>query len=97
MRSAKGQGDLQAMIAEELRRRRIGARMSRQMLAARAGLEARRIADYETGEAELEAPTLWRLCRALEIEVDDFFEPISDRARRLNGPKPPNRPSPLRR
>jgi transcriptional regulator with XRE-family HTH domain len=96
MRSAIGQGDPQALIAEELRRRRLRARMSRQMLAARAGLDARRVAQFETGEAELDAPTLWRLCRALGIEVDDFFEPISDRARRPDAAGP-DRPSPFRR
>jgi transcriptional regulator with XRE-family HTH domain len=96
MGSAACQGDLRAWIAEELRRRRLEARLSRQMLAARAGLDARRIAQYESGEAELEAPALWRLCRALGIEVDEFFAPISDRARRPDAAEP-DRPSPFRR
>jgi transcriptional regulator with XRE-family HTH domain len=73
---ASGTEILEALIALELRRRRRAAHLSPTDLERLADLGPGQVSDYESGRAELEAATLWRLCRALGTDVAGFFDAI---------------------
>ena len=64
-------------IRRRLRRRREALGLTLPELAGRTGLTVQRVQGFEQGPVSISAATLMRLARALDIDVDYFFEGLA--------------------
>jgi transcriptional regulator with XRE-family HTH domain len=71
--------DIDALIGEGVRSRRIQAKMSQIVLGEALGATCQQVQEYETGAKRISAGRLLKIAEVLECDVVDFFEGISGR------------------
>ena len=67
--------DIRRQIGENIRVRRIAAKLSQEALAAMAGVEQSYLSGLEAGRRNPTAVTLWHVAKALEIKPGALFDP----------------------
>jgi transcriptional regulator with XRE-family HTH domain len=73
--------DIRRLIGENIRIRRIAARLSQEALAAKVGVEQSYLSGLEAGRRNPTAVTLWHVAVALKIKPGALFEtPPADSA-----------------
>jgi transcriptional regulator with XRE-family HTH domain len=73
--------DIRRLIGENIRIRRIAARLSQEALAAKVGVEQSYLSGLEAGRRNPTAVTLWHVSIALKIKPGALFEtPPADSA-----------------
>jgi transcriptional regulator with XRE-family HTH domain len=73
--------DIRRLIGENIRIRRIAARLSQEALAAKVGVEQSYLSGLEAGRRNPTAVTLWHVAIALKIKPGALFEtPPADSA-----------------
>ena len=65
---------IEQQIAVRLRSRRRLLGLTLDDVATRCGSTFQTVHKYEAGKARISACTLWKLSRALEVQIDYFFE-----------------------
>ena len=88
-RSSKVDGHVGRRVRE--RRREIG--MSQTKLADALGISFQQVQKYEIGGNRVAASRLWDMAKALEVDVEYFFEGIQKRAKRSRKAKPRKSPT----
>ncbi|MBI3699187.1 MAG: helix-turn-helix transcriptional regulator [Afipia sp.] len=66
--------DIRRLIGENIRVRRVAARLSQEALAARVGVEQSYLSGLEAGRRNPTAVTLWHVAVALRIKPGTLFE-----------------------
>jgi transcriptional regulator with XRE-family HTH domain len=66
--------DIRRLIGENIRIRRIAARLSQEALAAKVGVEQSYLSGLEAGRRNPTAVTLWHVAIALKIKPGALFE-----------------------
>jgi transcriptional regulator with XRE-family HTH domain len=67
--------DVRRLIGENIRSRRLAARLSQEAFAAKIGVEQSYLSGLEAGRRNPTAVTLWHVARALKIEPGALFGP----------------------
>lgn len=67
-------------IGRRIRRRRRLLAMTQTQLGAACGVRFQQVQKYESGASRVSATVLWRMSRALGVEVNYFFDGIEDEA-----------------
>jgi transcriptional regulator with XRE-family HTH domain len=70
-------------VGRRLRRRRRLLGMTQQALGDACGVTFQQIQKYESASCRVSATVLWRLSRALDVEVNYFFDGLEDSVPRL--------------
>lgn len=98
---AKGRGDALRLVREadrhvgaRIRARRLMLGLSQQQLAELIGVTYQQAHKYETGADRVAVGRLYRIARALAVEVGSFYEGLA--AGQAAGPPPAARPAPAR-
>jgi len=76
VRSKHNTADLEALIGERIRSRRIQARISQETLGRALGLTFQQVQKYEKGANRVSAGRLLKIAETLECNVMDFFEGV---------------------
>lgn len=76
MRSKSNTADLEALIGERIRSRRLLAGVSQDKLGKALGLSFQQIQKYEKGANRVSAGRLLKIAETLECSVMDFFEGV---------------------
>lgn len=66
--------DIDLVIAENIRRLRVGRGMAQISLADLAGITFQQLQQYESGTDRIPASTLYRIDRSLKADVSSFYE-----------------------
>lgn len=69
-----GAMDIRRLIGENIRVRRVAARLSQEVLAAKVGVEQSYLSGLEAGRRNPTAVTLWHFAIALKIKPGALFE-----------------------
>ncbi len=75
-------------VGRRVRDRRNALGMSQEKLADALGISFQQIQKYEVGTNRVAASRLWDIAKALEVDVEYFFEGIQKRAKRSRKAKP---------
>lgn len=67
-------------VGRRIRRRRRLLAMTQTELGGACGVRFQQIQKYESGASRISATVLWRLARALGVDVNYFFDGIEDEA-----------------
>ncbi len=70
--------DIKRLIGENIRVRRIAARLSQEALAAKVGVEQSYLSGLEAGKRNPTAVTLWHVAVALKIKPGVLFDPAPE-------------------
>lgn len=85
---------LDKQIGAQVRARRRARGWTQLQLAESVGLQPQRIHKYESGENAMSGATLWRIARALEVDIRRLYEgceaPPSVAAEQALAAAPPN-------
>lgn len=65
--------EVRAQLGERVRELRVAHRATQEQLAERAGLSYKFIGEIERGKANPTIDTLWRLAKALRVEVHELL------------------------
>lgn len=68
--------DIRRLIGENIRVRRIAAKLSQEALAAKVGVEQSYLSGLEAGRRNPTAVTLWHIALALKIKPGALFEAL---------------------
>ena len=74
-------------IGRRVRERRLSLSMSQTKLADALGISFQQVQKYEIGGNRVAASRLWDMAKALEVDVEYFFEGIQKRAKRKAQPR----------
>jgi transcriptional regulator with XRE-family HTH domain len=66
--------DVRRLIGENIRVRRVAAKLSQEALAAKVGVEQSYLSGLEAGRRNPTAVTLWHIATALRIKPGTLFE-----------------------
>jgi transcriptional regulator with XRE-family HTH domain len=79
--------DIRRLIGENIRVRRLAARLSQEALAAKVGVEQSYLSGLEAGRRNPTAVTLWHVAVALKIKPGVLFDapPESQAAKKRRG------------
>ena len=66
--------DIRRLIGENIRVRRVAAKLSQEALAAKVGVEQSYLSGLEAGRRNPTAVTLWHVAIALKIKPGTLFE-----------------------
>ena len=66
--------DVRRIVGENIRVRRLAAKLSQEALAAKVGVEQSYLSGLEAGRRNLTAVTLWHVAIALKIKPGTLFE-----------------------
>ncbi len=66
--------DIRRIIGENIRARRVAARLSQEALAAKVGVEQSYLSGLEAGRRNPTAVTLWHVAVALKIKPGALFD-----------------------
>lgn len=69
------------IIGSRIQRQRMRQGLDAEDLAARIGVTAREIFEYEGGLKRIDPRTMIRICQSLRVNVGYFFKPWTDRQR----------------
>lgn len=72
------QDEVNLFVGRRIRRRRRLLDMTQQQLGAACGVTFQQIQKYESACTRLSIDTLWRIARALEVDIGYFFEGLGD-------------------
>lgn len=72
-----------AVVGRRLRWRRKALGLSLKDISPACGVRFQQIAKYEAGSAQVSAAILWKLARALDVEIGFFFDGLSAAKARL--------------
>jgi transcriptional regulator with XRE-family HTH domain len=67
--------DIRRLIGENIRIRRLAAKLSQEAFAAKVGVEQSYLSGLEAGRRNPTAVTLWHVAIALRIKPGTLFEP----------------------
>lgn len=86
--SKKGYGiaELDALIGERVRSRRLQARVSQSALGDALGVTFQQIQKYETGANRIGCGRLLKIAQTLECDVAEFYQSAGDRRRSASTP-----------
>ena len=70
--------DIDVLIGERVRSRRLQAKVSQTVLGEALGVTFQQIQKYETGANRVSASRLWDIARALDVPISFFFEGLAD-------------------
>ena len=84
---AKRFGEVDAHVGRRVRKRRLSLSMSQTKLADALGISVQQVQKYEIGGNRVAASRLWDMAKALEVDVEYFFEGIQKRAKRKAQPR----------
>ena len=87
MAAPKRFGDVDGHVGRRVRERRLALGMSQEKLGNALGISFQQIQKYEVGTNRIAAGRLWDIARALEVDVDYFFEGIKKRTKRKAKPR----------
>ena len=90
-------GEVDHHVGRRLRARRSEMGMSQEKLAAALGISFQQVQKYEIGVNRVAAGRLWDMAKALEVDVEYFFEGIQKRAKRSRKVKPRKSPTKAKR
>ena len=82
-----------AHVGRRVRKRRLSLSMSQTKLADALGISFQQVQKYEIGGNRVAASRLWDMAKALEVDVEYFFEGIQKRAKRSRKAKPRKSPT----
>ncbi len=78
-RATKGSPDpIDRYVGSRIRARRVGLRMSQTKLGQAVGVTFQQVQKYENGTNRVGASNLYRIARALGVDVAFFFEGVPD-------------------
>jgi transcriptional regulator with XRE-family HTH domain len=80
--------DVRRLIGENIRSRRIAAKLSQEAFAAKIGVEQSYLSGLEAGRRNPTAVTLWHVARALKIEPGALFGPVPADAKKSGRGRP---------
>jgi transcriptional regulator with XRE-family HTH domain len=84
--------DIRRLIGENIRARRVAAKLSQEALAAKVGVEQSYLSGLEAGRRNPTAVTLWHVAEALKIKPGTLFEaPPADPSGKKKGRGRPRR------
>jgi len=75
----------ESVVGRRLRWRRKALGLSLKDISPACGVRFQQIAKYEAGSAQVSAAILWKLARALQVDIGFFFDGIGE-ARVRKGP-----------
>ncbi|MGZ3375529.1 MAG: helix-turn-helix domain-containing protein [Phenylobacterium sp.] len=75
----------ESVLGKRLRWRRRALGLSLKDISPACGVRFQQIAKYESGSAQVSAAILWKLARALDVDISFFFDGLGD-ARVRKGP-----------
>ena len=82
--------DIRRLIVENIRTRRLAAKLSQEAFAAKVGVEQSSLSGLESGRRNPTAVTLWHVAVALKVKPGALFE--SPLAESVTGKKKRGRP-----
>ena len=85
--SAIRSSDVDTHVGKRVRERRKVLGMSQTKLADALGISFQQVQKYEIGVNRVAASRLWDMAKALEVDVEYFFEGIQKRAKRKAQPR----------
>lgn len=71
--------DYNEIIGDELRKRRLIARLTAYELALRIGVTRSLVNYWETNKRTISAQHLMDCLKAMDVDVDEFFKAVKDR------------------
>ena len=86
--AARRSREVDCHVGKRVRERRNALGMPQTKLADALGISFQQIRKYEVGTDRMMAGRLWDIAKALEIDVEYFFEGIQKRAERSPKAKP---------
>jgi len=78
MSSKQNSTDLDALVGERVRSRRIQAKMSQAKLGEALGVTFQQIQKYEKGVNRIGSGRLFKIAEVLECDVTEFFDSVSN-------------------
>jgi transcriptional regulator with XRE-family HTH domain len=67
-----------SIVGRRLRWRRRALGLSLKDVSPACGVRFQQIAKYEAGSAQVSAAILWKLARALQVDISFFFDGLGD-------------------
>src|SRR3954447_16738357 len=86
MSSKQNTADVEALIGERIRSRRIQANVSQDTLGQALGITFQQVQKYEKGSNRVSAGRLLKIAEVLECNVIDFFEGVGGGEAAAGGP-----------
>ncbi|WP_456768548.1 helix-turn-helix domain-containing protein [Bradyrhizobium sp. USDA 3650] len=84
--------DVRRLIGENIRSRRVAAKLSQEAFAAKVGVEQSYLSGLEAGRRNPTAVTLWHIARALKVEPGVLFGPPPADAKKVSRGRPRSKP-----
>ena len=91
--ATKRAGEVDATVGERVRERRLALGMYQAKRGNALGVTFQQVQKYEIGGNRVAASRLWDMAKALEVDVEYFFEGIQKRAKRSRKAKPRKSPT----